>query len=156
MKTTTTALVILALCGLVILGTVILERGGQRQAAQSQIALRELDARVAESEAARAEAETEPYVIAADWAGQTEYLETQENLERDRAQSDALIELALADHRARVAWRVYEQVFLALVVFFALACAGLYLVYLATLGHDAGNVRKDKQRAGDAARGLYG
>lgn len=125
-------LIVAALCAAVVIGTTVIDWSGNRQNTQAQIALRQLDARIAESEAAEAEAENLPRAIAAEWAGQTEYLETRANLDRDRATTDALIALALADLHREQQWRGYTQAMFALVLCSLIGGGGLYLVYHAT------------------------
>jgi len=139
MKTVTAGVIILALCVAVILGTTVLEKGGQWQQAR---AIRQLDAQIAQSEAAQAEAENLPRAIAEEWAGMTEHAETIANLERDRATTDALIELALSDLRAEQQWRGYVQAMFALVLVSLIAGGALYLV------HDA--TKENTRRASDA------
>jgi len=129
MKTVTAGVIIVALCVAVILGTTVLEKGGQWQQAR---AIRQLDAQIAQSEAVRAEAENLPRAIAEEWAGRTEHAETIANLERDRATTDALIELALSDLRAEQQWRGYVQAMFALALVSLLAGGALYLVHEAT------------------------
>ena len=153
MKTLTGAIAILGICAALVLGSTILENRGQRQAQQSERAIRELDARVAESEKGKAEAEALPDVVRENWRGLTEHAETVANLERDRAQTDALIDLALADLRAREQWRGFVLGMFGLAVFSAIGGGSLYLVYRATLGKDAGNVR---EKAKSTEKALYG
>lgn len=146
MKTVTTAVIVLALCGAVILGTVVLEKGGQWQQARSQIAIRELDAEIAKSDASRAEAEAAPFVVRENWDGLIEYTETTANVSRDRATTDALIALALADYHAQQEWRRYVQAMFALVLFSLIVGGALVLV------HDATR-EPSKRRAGGASGG---